>query len=106
MGARISAGSIAPNARSSVEAWRYCWRPFRRRRTHKSIRRMLRMRWKRHCYGLGGFSTFSLFTLLGTNQLQTERWLALQRARLLACDHYHVIFTLPHDLNALWLAHV
>ena len=28
--------------------------------------------------------------------LQTERWLALQQARLLACDHYHVIFTLPH----------
>ena len=38
--------------------------------------------------------------------LQTERWLALQRARLLACDHYHVIFTRPHDLNPLWLAHV
>jgi hypothetical protein len=38
--------------------------------------------------------------------LQTERWLALQHARLLACDHYHVIFTLPHDLNALWLANV
>src|SRR5512145_1326489 len=38
--------------------------------------------------------------------LQTERWLVLQRARLLACDHYHVIFTLPHDLNPLWLAHV
>jgi len=38
--------------------------------------------------------------------LQTERWLALQRARLLACDHSHVIFTLPHDLNALWLATV
>lgn len=37
--------------------------------------------------------------------LQTERWLARQRARLLACDHYHVIFTLPHDLNPLWLAH-
>jgi hypothetical protein len=37
---------------------------------------------------------------------QTERWLALQRARLLACDHYHVIFTLPHDLNSLWLANV
>lgn len=36
--------------------------------------------------------------------LQTERWLALQQARLLACDHYHVIFTLPHDLNPLWLA--
>jgi hypothetical protein len=38
--------------------------------------------------------------------LQTERWLALQRARLLACDHYHVIFTLPHDLNPLWRANV
>ena len=38
--------------------------------------------------------------------LPTERWLALHRARLLACDHYHVIFTLPHDLNPLWLANV
>jgi hypothetical protein len=38
--------------------------------------------------------------------LQTERWLAIQRARLLACDHYHVIFTLPHELNPLWLANV
>ena len=38
--------------------------------------------------------------------LQTERWLALQQARLLACDHSHVIFPLPHDLNALWLANV
>jgi hypothetical protein len=38
--------------------------------------------------------------------LQTERWLAVQRARLLACDHSHVIFTLPHDLNPLWLANV
>jgi len=38
--------------------------------------------------------------------LQTERWLALQQVRLLACDHYHVIFTLPHDLNPLWLANV
>src|SRR5262249_3489579 len=38
--------------------------------------------------------------------LQTERWLVRQRARLLACDHYHVIFTLPHALNPLWLANV
>jgi len=36
--------------------------------------------------------------------LQTERWLALQRARRLACDHYHVILTLPHERNPLWLA--
>jgi hypothetical protein len=32
--------------------------------------------------------------------------LALQRDRLLACNHYHVIFTLPHELNPLWLANV
>jgi hypothetical protein len=25
---------------------------------------------------------------------------------LLACDHYHVIFTIPRELNALWLANV
>jgi Putative transposase/Transposase zinc-binding domain len=38
--------------------------------------------------------------------LQVERWLVRQKARLLACDHYHVIFTLPHELNDLWLANV
>src|SRR5262247_710789 len=38
--------------------------------------------------------------------LQTERWLAFQQARLLACEHYPVIFTLPHELNPLWLANV
>jgi hypothetical protein len=38
--------------------------------------------------------------------LQTERWLARQRARLLAGDHSQVIFTLPHELTPLWLAHV
>lgn len=37
---------------------------------------------------------------------QTERWLALQRARLVACDHDHGICTLPHALHALWLANV
>jgi hypothetical protein len=36
--------------------------------------------------------------------LQIERWLAIQKAHLLACEHYHVIFTMPHELNALWLA--
>jgi hypothetical protein len=39
-------------------------------------------------------------------QLQITQWLERQRARLLACDHYHVIFTIPRDLNALWLANV
>jgi hypothetical protein len=38
--------------------------------------------------------------------VQTERWLARQRARLLACEHYHVIFTMPHELTELWLANV
>ena len=38
--------------------------------------------------------------------VQVERWLARQKARLLACDHYHVIFTMPHELNDLWLANV
>ena len=38
--------------------------------------------------------------------VQTERWLAKQKARLLACEHDHVIFTMPHELHALWLANV
>jgi hypothetical protein len=38
--------------------------------------------------------------------LQVERWLVRQRARLLACDHYHVIFTMPDALRGLWLANV
>jgi len=38
--------------------------------------------------------------------LQPERWLALQPARLLACAHYPVIFTLPHELHPLWRANV
>jgi hypothetical protein len=38
--------------------------------------------------------------------LQPARWLARQRARLLACDHSHVLCTLPHDLTPLWRATV
>jgi hypothetical protein len=38
--------------------------------------------------------------------IQVERWLATQRARLLACDHSHGILTIPHDLNPLWREHV
>jgi hypothetical protein len=34
--------------------------------------------------------------------MATESWLERQRARLLACAHHHLIFTIPHDLNALW----
>ncbi|MCP5135918.1 MAG: transposase [Gammaproteobacteria bacterium] len=31
-----------------------------------------------------------------------ETWLERVRERLLPCDHFHVIMTLPHELNALW----
>jgi hypothetical protein len=39
-------------------------------------------------------------------QLQIAQWLERQQARVLACDHYHVIFTIPSDLHVLWLAKV
>jgi hypothetical protein len=38
--------------------------------------------------------------------VQVERWLTKQKARLLVCEHYHVIFTLPHELNDLWRANI
>lgn len=34
--------------------------------------------------------------------LAKARWAEQQQARLLACDHYHVVFTLPHELLDLW----
>lgn len=33
--------------------------------------------------------------------IQSERWLLKQQTRLLACDHSHVIFTVPPDRNPL-----
>src|SRR5216117_3779356 len=33
--------------------------------------------------------------------LAKERWLAARRAELLPIDYFHVVFTMPHDLNAL-----
>jgi len=38
--------------------------------------------------------------------IQVERWLVQQRARLLACEHDHVIFTMPDALRGLWVANV
>ena len=29
-------------------------------------------------------------------------WLEKSNARLLPCEHYHVVFTLPHELNPVW----
>jgi hypothetical protein len=34
--------------------------------------------------------------------LDMEKWLARQEARLLDCHHYHVVFTVPSELNDLW----
>ncbi len=36
------------------------------------------------------------------SRLPRAQWAEAQSARLLACDHYHVVFTLPHELLALW----
>jgi hypothetical protein len=36
------------------------------------------------------------------SRLPRAQWAEAQAARLLACDHYHVVFTLPHDLLRLW----
>ena len=38
--------------------------------------------------------------------IQVERWLLKQKARLIGTDHYHLIFTIPHQLNDLWLLNV
>lgn len=34
--------------------------------------------------------------------LAKARWLQAEQARLLACAHRHIIFTIPHQLNTLW----
>jgi hypothetical protein len=36
------------------------------------------------------------------NGSQSHEWLDKIKAKLLPCDHYHVVFTLPHELNAIW----
>ena len=38
--------------------------------------------------------------------IEVQEWLTAKLQLLLPCDYYHVIFTLPHDLNPLWLANV
>lgn len=37
------------------------------------------------------------------NEIQKARWLEKQKARLLDTPHHHIIFTLPHELERLWL---
>jgi hypothetical protein len=37
------------------------------------------------------------------NFTSVERWLDKQKARLINCDYYHIIFTIPHELIPLWL---
>jgi hypothetical protein len=33
---------------------------------------------------------------------RTRQWLATMEQRLLPCDHFHAVFTLPHELSPLW----
>lgn len=40
------------------------------------------------------------------NWIRIAQWLERQKERLLPCGHYHMIFTLPHELNDLWLLNV
>ena len=37
------------------------------------------------------------------NGLARERWLERMRARLVDCAHHHLVFTIDHALNALWM---
>ena len=34
---------------------------------------------------------------------RVQKWLERQVKTLLGCAHHHIIFTVPHELNALWL---
>lgn len=36
------------------------------------------------------------------SRLPRAQWAEREAARLLGCDHYHVVFTLPHELLELW----
>ncbi len=36
------------------------------------------------------------------SRLPRAQWAEAQSTRLLGCDHYHVVFTLPHELLGLW----
>src|SRR3990170_3417015 len=38
-------------------------------------------------------------------RLATERWLAARRAEVLPIPYFHVVFTLPHDVNPLAQSH-
>lgn len=33
---------------------------------------------------------------------QSHAWVEKIKERLLPCDHFHVVFTLPHELNPIW----
>jgi hypothetical protein len=34
--------------------------------------------------------------------MQIERWLSVEKERLLRCPHFHVVFTIPSELRTLW----
>lgn len=39
------------------------------------------------------------------NAVPRARWLEQQQARLLSCEHYHIVFTVPSEFRAYWQMH-
>lgn len=37
------------------------------------------------------------------NRIQIEQWLQKQKEKLLQCGHHHLVFTIPHELNEIWV---
>ena len=37
------------------------------------------------------------------NQMAIEQWLKNQKAKLVDTSHHHLVFTVPHELNQLWV---
>jgi len=37
------------------------------------------------------------------NGIEKEKWLQKQSAKLIDNGHYHIVFTIDHDINVIWL---
>ena len=37
------------------------------------------------------------------NKIGVEQWLRAQKEKLIDTSHHHLVFTIPHDLNELWI---
>jgi hypothetical protein len=50
------------------------------------------------------YNSFRHRACLRCAKRQIDRWLEGWRARPLPCDHYHLIFPIPHELFGRWQA--